>query len=176
MHKVRFLAIITGVWLTGACTAEHRYDGDGDFVDHGPTAATDRYVIDFGPIDLSRETEATFRMRDLPPVEFAVGIQLERLDQQRLEPQDAAISAAVSVGLKEEHGGTVLHISMPLRDWNWSHIAMATDYFLYVRDTQGGLFFTPEKNREYVLTVRVIQADTGTPLRAHVVMKSGGWK
>jgi hypothetical protein len=175
MRKAQFLVVIAGAWLAGACTPERRYDGDGQFVDRGPAAATERYVLDFGPIDLSRETEERFRMRNLPPVEFAVGIQLERPDRQRIDLQDSAISAALSMDLKDERDGPVLHVSKPLRAWTWSNRPIATDYFLYVRDTQGS-YFTPEKDREYVLTVRVTEADSGAPLRANVVMKSGGWK
>lgn len=169
------VVVIASAWINSACTAEHRYDGDGKFVDRGPAAATERYVVDFGPIDLSRETEAKFRMRNLPQAEFAVGIQLERSDHQRIEPGDSTISATVSMDLKDEQGGTVLQASRPLRDWTWSNRVNATDYFLYVRDPQGS-YFTPAKDREYMLTVRVSQTKGSAQLQTNVVMKSGGWK
>lgn len=43
---------LTLIALLGACSKAD-YTGDGRFVVNGPTAATERYVIELGQLDLS---------------------------------------------------------------------------------------------------------------------------
>jgi hypothetical protein len=48
-RKLGLEAVVLCSLITG-CSAGNGYSGDGRMIDNGPSAATDRYVIDLGPI------------------------------------------------------------------------------------------------------------------------------
>ena len=51
-YMFTILAISLFEILTG-CDAVAQYAGEGRFIDNGPSAATDRYVVDLGPVSLN---------------------------------------------------------------------------------------------------------------------------
>ena len=70
--RITSIAICAAALQTTAC-APH-YSGDGKFTDFGPLAAIDRYLVDLGPVDLSRANKRAFRMRGLPSTELVMAL------------------------------------------------------------------------------------------------------
>lgn len=53
---------------------EINYSGDGSFQDHGINMAFNRFVIDFGEIDLSKKNTKTFKFSGLPERSFSLDV------------------------------------------------------------------------------------------------------
>lgn len=68
IHRHSFIILFFfAVLLAGNnCLADFKYEGDGVFHDYGKLASNDRYVLELGEIDLSRRSEATITIGDLP--------------------------------------------------------------------------------------------------------------
>jgi hypothetical protein len=58
--------LAVSVMSLSGCYRVSQYSGDGQLTDNGRFAATDRYVLDLGPIDLTRPGMRTFRLSGLP--------------------------------------------------------------------------------------------------------------
>lgn len=176
MRKRRSLVLFVVIPLLGSCFAEWRYDGDGQLVDNGMWAATDRYVLDLGALDLtSGGAPRRMRMSHLPETEFFAGIQITPLTDLESLPEDLG-SAVVSMRLANTKGDTVMSVSKPLREWRKSSSRVETDAFLYVRDDLSSSF-TPMNGNTYWITVSVVPDQSGPArLQARLILKSGGWK
>ena len=59
----RFTALVLLATVAAAAAA---YQGDGTFIDRGPFEAHNRYVLDLGPLDLTKNERWTFRLASLP--------------------------------------------------------------------------------------------------------------
>jgi hypothetical protein len=161
-----FAALLSGCPVT-------KYSGDGTLLDNGVTAATDRYVLDLGVIDLTRRENKTFRIAGLPRSNFVVGIEINAAaDELALKDRPNAnvsisLSAAGAVGFSK---------TAPLGSWTWSVPAGGHTAFVYGRD-EPATYFDAHSTAEYTLTVNVIDPDqSGSKYIATLLAKSGGWK
>ena len=55
-RSLRLVAVCFGALLAAACDSSSSYRGYGEFTDNGEGAAAERYVVDFGRIDLGKIT------------------------------------------------------------------------------------------------------------------------
>lgn len=165
------LAVALVAGLAG-CDTVAQYSGDGRLTDKGPTAATDRYVLDLGQVSLKAPTSATFSLKNLPKAEFVVGIEL-RSPASKIE--QAAINPLVGITLLED-GKAIISKEAKLSDWTWSIHSPGNYAFVYGRD-QPATYFTPAPGKNYQLTLRVKEPDrSNANYTAALVAKSGGWK
>jgi len=153
---------------SGSTTA---YTGDGRLVDHGPTAANDRYVVEAGTIDLSQRTTKTFLLKGLPSVNFVAGLQVHSAPEGNNE---SLRYADVEMEIKDHSGAQVVHVAGPLRNWTWSSSLHGGPSFIYERAPPDS-FFLAARDAVYELTVTVRTPSSFT-IPASVVLKSGGWK
>lgn len=169
----RSLALTVLLVATSAgCDTVAQYSGDGRLTDKGPTAATDRYVLDLGQVSLKAPTTATFKLRNLPKTEFVVGIEF-RSPSSKIEQE--AINPLVGITLLE-NGKAIISKEGKLSDWTWSIHSPGNYVFVYGRD-QASTYFTPTPEKNYELTLRVKEPDRGNAnYTAALVAKSGGWK
>lgn len=173
----RCVALLVAVFAVGACSGASGYKGDGKLIDNGPSAATDRYVLDLGPLDLARNAKSQFRMANLPAEVFVAGLQLtpdKNGVRQRLDKNST--SAVVSMEVMDQQGNVVLKVSKPLSDWTWSASSATSTVFVY-----GGYgvmtSFKPERERTYTVSVDVLQPDQAAQdILARLLLKGGGWK
>lgn len=157
--------------LTG-CDTVAQYAGDGRLIDNGPSAATDRYVLDLGPISLKTPASSTFKLKNLPKTDFVVGIEL-RSPSAKIE--QGSISAMVALSVTED-GKMIVSKEAKLSDWTWSIHSPGGYAFVYGRE-QPATYFTPIPGKNYELTIRVKEPDRGSSnYTAVLVAKSGGWK
>ena len=158
------------------CEQSQTYLGDGKLVDNGASAATDRYVLDLGPIALKERGSKSYRIERLPSTRFAVGIQVRPASKSAQELEAKPIDATVSVSLTGPKGETVFADESTLRTWTWSVPATGDHAFLY-REGKGATFFSPVPEGRYELKIAVKTPDSGKArYDAFVMMKSGGWK
>lgn len=166
----------TAAVLAGCDSAVAQYSGDGKLTDSGPGAATDRYVLDLGPVSLKSENSAKFRLVNLPKVDFVIGIELKAAGMLSSSLEKSSINPSVSVKLVGAGGKTVVAKEGKLTEWTWSVQAPGNYAFVYGRETPG-THFTPDSRAEYELTLSVREPDrSGTDYSARLVAKSGGWK
>jgi hypothetical protein len=165
------VVVLGGVWFSTAWT----YSGDGHFVDNGPFAANDRYLVELGTIDLTAKSERTYRLENLPEVNFVVGIQLFPKDHS-MSMDKTVVNPTIYLKLYKEDGTSIFGILDPLERLTWSTPLPATNAFVYQRELPSS-FFTADRHNIYFLTVSVIEPDqAASSVDAKVLLKSGGWK
>lgn len=174
LRPVAHVALIAIAGFLSGCPMT-KYSGDGALVDNGSDAATDRYVLDLGPIDLTQRTRRTFRLVGLPESNFVVGIQI-------LAAADPAliggrlVNPTVSLSLSESAGAMLFSKTAPLNDWAWSVPASAGTAFVYGRDAPS-TYFDAAAGAEYTLVLDVVEPDqSGSKYIAVLTAKTGGWK
>src|SRR6266542_2656876 len=117
--RVLFLgALVT--FLFG-CYRVSQYSGDGSLFDNGIFSASNRYVLDLGPVDLTGRGTTTYRIGNLPDVRFALGIKLSTATpelRRTLEKQLA--NAILSLEIKGPGGETLVSKKAALGTWIWS--------------------------------------------------------
>jgi hypothetical protein len=184
----------------------HSYKGDGRFIDNGCTAATDRYVLDLGEIDLASNQKYTYKMTNLPTEEMTIGFSIEGF--KNIQNQDNAVyftrpvNALVRIILTNSKGNLVVNEMSYLSQWAWS--GRASNYresFVYLRgeevkrklskgsdvvandrievkpDGGWGTYFTPTSLTAYHLTIEIIEpAKNAKDYKAIVRLLGGGWK
>jgi hypothetical protein len=184
------LAICAALLQTAACDASHSYSGDGTFTDFGATTAIERYVIDLGPIDLSRPNRQSFKLRGLPAAEFTMGLRQINVSAGC----DAAALAAVRVRLdvRTEDGAVVVAEEAPLMAW------VASPDLVYRRGVEReepkpggavelvrtgvhasggwGTYFTPRRHTTYRAQFEVLDAHGASGCDSRLVLLGGGWK
>jgi hypothetical protein len=172
MNKAFLIVAVPLIAALAGCDTVAQYTGDGRLIDNGPGAATDRYVLDLGPVSLKAPASTTFKLKNLPKTDFVVGIEL-RSPLSKLEP--GAVNPVVSIALTED-GKTILTKEAKLSEWTWSVHSPGNYVFVYGRD-EPSTHFTPVLSRNYELTLRVREPDRGSAnYTASLVAKSGGWK
>lgn len=162
--------------LSGCSYRVSEYSGNGHLIDNRPRAATDRYVLDVGPIDLTRRGTTTFRIVDLPEVNFAAGLEIRVAPQDRAALEQRPVKATVSLTLSDSTGTVLFEKTAPLDAWTWSVRRGAHQAFVYGRG-EPGTYFTARPKTEYTLTLGVVDPDSNaTKYTAALLAKSGGWK
>jgi hypothetical protein len=158
----------------GGCAKQATYSGDGRLIDHGLTAADNRYVVEVGPVDLSRAGSVRFTLAGLPRTYFAVGLEVPG-GVDRGSAANAATPADVSLEVTQEGYGMVALITAPLRDWTWLNPKPGETTFVYLRRSSG-TYFDAFTEARYRLDVVVNVPDPSIPPGSIVVLKSAGWK
>lgn len=171
-HKAFTILTIALFATLAGCDTVAQYAGDGRLTDKGPSAVTDRYVLDLGPVSLKTPASATFKLKNLPKTDFVVGIEL-RSTGSKLE--QGVVNPVVSIALTED-GKPIIAREGKLSEWTWSVHSPGNYAFVYGRE-QPTTHFTPATGKNYELTVRVKEPDRGNAnYTAALVAKSGGWK
>ena len=183
--------------LTIGCVWPSEYRGDGDLSDSGPTAATDRYLLDLGPAE---DGTNSYTLKGLPSVEFTVGL---RVDDLGLEEADAVLrqyGAQVHLTLTTADGEVVFDQAGTLADWVLtSGIHGHPDAFAYRHgdhrevpqpdgdiqvqrvgvgvDGGWGTYFKPQRDEVYRLEVTISSAtDLFASHTIRLLARGGGWK
>jgi hypothetical protein len=161
--------------LASGCDNTRNYTGDGKLIDNGIFSATDRYVLDLGPVSFASAGAKTYRIENLPAEKFVIGIHIKRPSGSPTFIDGQPINAVVALELRDENGNVVARREAPLKEWTWSVPSTDEWAFIYGEGTQH-TFFTPGRGA-IRLTFVVVQPDPRAVVYAPVlVAKSGGWK
>ena len=151
------------------------YSGDGRLRDKGPFEGLNRYVIDLGPVDLRRAKTYSYQLRNFPRVEMMVGFDVILEDDRSVARPHRPITAVVALQLQAPDGSTLIHETSPLNTWHWAERSDEPDIRFLWRSPN--TTFKPIANGNYMLTVQVIEPDTGSlRYQARVAAKGGGWQ
>lgn len=176
------------------------YSGDGSLTDRGWRAATDRYVLDLGPIGRGGDPR-DYKLEGLPRERFTLGLELRGLSQAEARERSRLHGIEVSLDLRLQEGETVFRHDSMLEDWVWScGVEGCDDAFAYLRgpireiplpeggvrrealsgpvDGAWGTYFTARSTAIYCLQVRW-SAVAGEPVElreARIIGRGGGWK
>lgn len=162
------------------------YTGDGVFKDHGQRAASMRYVIDLGDIDLEADKEYIFSLSGLPPTELTAGICLDL--QHYFETKGAThgkpewfdkvkvTMVLIELGSNKE----VFKIEEPLSRYTWTNGSpKPVTSFLYGRGTAASeaasSSFESGAPKGYQLTIKV-ESEAEDAVPASIILYGGGWK
>jgi len=196
IRAIRILAPVAVATLTSACVVSD-FRGDGKLVDHGPFAAKDRYVLDLGPVDLSRTGKYTYTMSNLPAVDFVIGLEIVEAEANQFTGNRPAHSGSIRLLLETSNHEIVISEDGPLKSWKRSFVKGNFESFLYrageehwisnndgttspvpdgVRKDGGwGTYFSPRPDTTYRLTLEVLEAQA-QPRPARLLVTGGGWK
>jgi hypothetical protein len=170
-HSV--FALVAVALITAGRESVAQYSGDGKLIDNGPRAATDRYVLDLGPISLRASATTAFKLKGLPKKNFVLGFEIHAPQGSKLE--QSAIAPVVSIVLLED-GKPKITKEGKLSEWTWSIRSPGDSAFVYGRE-KPGTYFDPLPRKNYELVFRVKEPDRGSAnYTASLVAKSGGWK
>jgi hypothetical protein len=164
------------VLLLFGCYRVSHYSGDGQLIDNGPTAATDRYVLNLGPIDLARSGTKTFRLANLPEANFVTGVEISVASGDRAANATRRANPVISLELSGPEGKVLFTKKSALDAWTWSVPASGLPAFVYGRE-EPRTYFNAAPKTAYTLTLNVLEPDRSeTKYTALLMMKSGGWK
>lgn len=156
------------------CTDASRYSGDGRLIDNGLFAATDRYVLDLGVVELKKKGIYTYKINNLPSKNFVIGIEIRVSPEQHATIENKKIRPLISIELTNSQNIQVIHNEASLDTWTWSVIGDTA--FVYGED-QSSTYFTPISNGKYNLRFVIINTDSSDiKYVARILAKSGGWK
>ena len=188
---MRRLALLAFLIVLSACS-HTGYNGDGQFTDNGVMAYSRRYVIDLGPVDLSKPGTYHYTLSGLPRAEFVVGLHVvEETKNTWNETRD--YQAVVRMHLQNEQNQTAILEEAPLNSWVRTYGVLDNTSRLYRRGegrdiplpgggTRGervdvkasggwGTYFYSNEDEKYTLTVEVLASSMKKPARVIVV----GW-
>ena len=180
--------------LTTACGDP--YDGDGKFVDAGFTAASKRYALDLGKIDLSQPKAYAYKLSGLPVEEFTIGLKvISPFQVEKHIMETKPINPLIKLILFDLRGEIVIYKEKYLSQWVWSGTAGdKRQSFVYLRgeyvknsdpilrdgvlsDGGWGTYFTPQMNSSYRLMMEVVECDASSkPYAVSLIATGGGWK
>jgi hypothetical protein len=182
--------ICVAALLLVACDSSPSYRGDGTLSDMGLGAAHERYVVDLGPIDLSKPGHRSFKFAGLPSVEFTIGLRSVNV----LGGCGASALSAVGIRLRvqTENGAIVVDEEAPLSAWVASSSLVyrrgaerqeprtggAVEFVRTGVRTSGGwgTYFTPQSATTYVTNFEVLTARGASGCESRLVLLGGGWK
>ena len=188
------------VLLLGGCVRGFLYVGDGRLVDHGPTAAVERYTLDLGPVDLETKGEHRYSMAGLPAVEMTVGLDVIAGFSDARLAESRPIRALIEMVLVNGRDEVVIRERGRPAQWTWG-TASSQEFraFVYRRgavreqslgsgligferlgvqaDGGWGSYFLPSHGERYRLTLSVLEpAPVGQRYSVRLLVKGGGWK
>lgn len=177
VQRMTFLVFaISQIAAVVGCNPMAQYTGDGKLIDNGPSAATDRYVLDLGSIPLKTPASTTFKLANLPKEEFVIGIEIRLPASSGGKIDPGSINSVVSLVLLGEDGKALITKEGKLSDWTWSIHSPGNYAFVYGRG-ESGTYFTPVPGKRYELMLKVKEPDRSTvSYTSSLVAKSGGWK
>lgn len=174
---IQFIGVV--IFMFTGCYSESDYSGVGKLTDNGPSAATDRYILDLGTVDLSKIGTTTYRIANLPAANFVAGIDfsVESINQEIISNNN--LNTSVSISLADSNGEEIFNKNGRLANWSWARKRIEpTKAFIY--GSGSGLeqtYFDPKPHAEYVLKFTVLKIDsTHIKHEATLKLKSGGWK
>jgi hypothetical protein len=175
--RVVLHALSIGVlMLFSGCYRVSQYSGDGTLVDNGLLSATDRYVLNLGPVDLTRRGTMSYRIADLPEANFVVGIEIVTTSGPRSTTEKQLAPLIIALKLTGPGASTLFSKKSVLGEWIWSEPRDGNRAFVYWREGEG-TFFNASQNSQYILTLDVLEPDRSqSKYVASLVAKSGGWK
>ena len=161
--------------MLAACDS---YSGDGQLVDNGLFAATDRYVLDLGRISLLETGTSTYQLSGLPSENFVVGVKITVAETDQPLLNEKPVNAIVSLEVIEGEATSVIATTETgLNNWTWSQRRGANEAFAYVPVEDRGSYFDAHRGRQYFLKFRIFEPDSSTlEYKATLVAKTGGWK
>src|SRR5258706_6099567 len=122
------------VLLLCGCYRVSNYSGDGQLIDNGPAAATDRFVLNLGPIDLARSGTRTFRLENLPEANFVTGVDISVASGDRATNATRRANPVISLELSGSDGKVLFAKKSALDAWTWSVPAGGLPAFVYGRE------------------------------------------
>jgi hypothetical protein len=152
------------------------YQGDGQMVDKGKSAAADRFILNLGEIDFSKKKTYSFTLGNLP--EVSLGAAFEIRDLPPLRPGDDNVKkefnrASVHVLLKTVEGETIFEETAPLSEWTWGGTVGGAERIVWTPQTK----FTGKPKQQYVLTLKITPLSDSKDVKpASVRISGGGWK
>ena len=164
-----------------ACDGAASYRGDGKLIDNGFAAASERYVLDLGPVDLGKQLLTTYKLSGLPNEEFTVGIRTQstKTPDGKSLFDAKPLRAKVRLELTSEKSGKVFEIADDLPSWTWSEVR-DLHIFLYGRGDKRqptSTSFTPRPGESYRLAFEILSPDpAATQYRFSLLAVGGGWK
>lgn len=175
MRNATVRLLVVGAMLPlAACYLVSSYRGDGSLVFTG--ILTSPYVLDLGPVDISRTGTYSYKLSNLPHVKFTIGVEIIELEPNR-DSRRPDHWADVRLELTAENGATIVLEDGLLQNWIWSYGHDDVKSFLYrwgesreVRLSTGntasesigvkasggwGSTFIAEESKSYALTFQV---------------------
>lgn len=152
------------------------YQGDGQMVDKGKSAAADRFILNLGEIDFSKKKTYSYTLGNLP--EVSLGAAFEIRDLPPLHPGDDTVKkdfnrASVHLLLKTVEGETIFEETAPLSEWTWGGTVGETERIIWSPQTK----FTGKPKQQYVLTLRISPLSGSKDVKPALVrISGGGWK
>lgn len=176
MNKKLIAQSIVLVAILTNCYSVSYYSGDGHLIDKGSLAATDRYVLDLGVIKLNKQGITTYRIENLPAVNFVIGIEIQVSPEHRTIIENQSVKPTIFIELLGPEGKPLIRDQSSLETWTWS--VRVQDYTAFVyRQEQSSTFFTPIANSRYELRVEIVNPDSiDSKYTARLLVKSGGIK
>jgi hypothetical protein len=188
---MRRLALLALLILLSGCS-HTGYNGDGQFIDNGVMAYSRRYVIDLGPVDLSKPNTYSFTLSGLPRAELVVGIRIVE-ETQNTWNEKRDYPAVVRMQLQNEQNETAILEEGSLNAWVRTYGVLDNISELYrrgeardiplpgggasiervgVKASGGwGTYFYSDVGEKYKLTVEVLASSMTRRARVMVV----GW-
>ena len=180
--RTYYTALICSLIFLVSCSSIN-FQGDGEFIDRGPLAAKDRYVVDLGSVDLSKIGRYKYSIGNLPLVTFATGLQI-RESAPNVDPRKRPLhTGRVRLLLESEGGQMVFAEDALLGDWVWTYDRGEYESFLYRAgkgtgpsvDQGSGSLFVPRPAAKYRLTFEVVEPQSSAR-PARLLLKGGGWQ
>jgi hypothetical protein len=174
-----------------ACSHAPFYTGNGHFTDNGFMAYSRRFVIDLGPVNLSKMGTYNYILSGLPQAEFVISIRVieETTNTLNGKPDYPAV---VRVHLQNDRNETVIDEQAPLNSWVRSYGTLDNVSELYregeerevpiaggyrgeklgVKASGGwGTYFYSDEGEKYKLRVDVLASSMNRPASVVVL----GW-
>lgn len=177
-----------------SCSSLSGYSGDGHFVDHG-WLSPERYVLDLGPIDLSRPGRYSYRFSGLPSERMTIGLEIVEAEGTDSPPRPSH-PARVRVLLRTADNQIVVAEEAALDTWAWSRTRRDPRSFYYRKgemryvslgqgvsrpervgekfDGGWGSSFIPNPGRAYVLSLEVVNSEQNPVGSARLMLEGGG--
>jgi hypothetical protein len=180
-------AVFTG------CSHAPFYTGDGKFTDNGFWAYSGRFVIDLGPIDLSKPRTYEYALGGLPRAEFSVAIRVYEETELEVDTKPE-YPAVVRIEMQNDRGETVISQEGPLNSWprsSWLGHKKFSDLYrlgesreiaLANGNTRGerigvtasggwGTYFSSDAGEKFKLKVEIVSSSMNKPARVNIT----GW-
>jgi hypothetical protein len=155
---IRYALPIGFAFLTIGCS--NQYSGDGRLIDNGPQLKGGRYVVDLGPIDISKPGAYSYSLRGMPDGEFVVGFEIVEAKPNR--EQRPTHQAEVRLSLKDSTGRDIVGATGSLDSWVWSYGRDDPKSFLYRRveseASDRGTYFTATSEVAYQLQLSILSS------------------
>jgi hypothetical protein len=170
-----FLGLVIAAPVLAGCYRASSYTGDGQLTDNGAGAATDRYVLNLGTVDLMQQGSKSFRLANLPKANFVVGLEIATLGNADVIEKKVA-NPVIAIELVGPDGDVIFARKAPLDTWAWAVKAGEHRAFVYGRD-ESETYFDATTKVEYALIFNVLEPDRNQlKYTASLIVKSGGWK